>query len=356
MTQPQYYLDPATGQYVLGGAPQPPAPPAPPQPVYVPQYAQAPAAYPQQQWSAQPQYGMPQQYPGMPPAGPPAPPLAQGTLADFYGQPSSGGGKALSWKDKPIGTTYVILVTREITSADIQQQTEINSNRPAFFRDGRPKFVMKVPARMAPSPEYPDGTCQWFVQGASRDELTRAMQEAGVPLGEDGNPRTPEAGSVIEIKLTGKRPVANMSPANVMAVRYWRPSDPFAGQFAAALGTPQQVAQPAVQQFQPAQPYPVAQPAPAQFPPAAFVPPSPQPVIPPPPPVPAPPQPQTVAVQPQPTAAPVAQQPPAAGPVPQPPAQQQWPAAPGVPQLSDDQRAQLQAMLAGQMTAAQTAG
>lgn len=371
MTAPQTYFDPASGTtYVaVNGQWQPmPAAAATPTPPaqYLPQqYAQAMPGYPPQVYPGQ---APPTQYPpqtyGMPvgPQQPQAPALIQGSLADFYGQRSSGGGKSISFKDKPIGFEYLMLVSRAITTGDVEQQTEINSDRPAFFKDGRPKFVLKVPVKIAPSPEYPDGIARWFVQGASRDELTRAMTEAGVPLDTEGRPQPPEAGAVIHIQLTGLRPVPNMSPAKVIAVRYWRPSDPYAAQVAQFLSSAPVQAPAAVQQMQQA---PAPQYAPAsvqqyaaqpQYAPQPQAAPAPQP---PPPPAPAQAAPAASAPQqapaPQPPApaqaapAPVQQQP--TGPVPQSPAQQ-WPAAPGVPQLDPAGQATLQAILAGQVPAA----
>lgn len=376
MTAPQTYFDPATGQtYVAVNGqwqPMPAAAPAPPTfppaqqyaPMAAPQYAQALPGYPPQVYPGQPQvYGMPAGAPQQAPA----PVLAKGSLADFYGQPSSGGGKSVSFKDKPIGTEYLMLVTRAITAGDIEQQTEISSDRPAFFRDGRPKFVLKVPVKIAPSPDYPDGTARWFVQGASRDELTRAMTEAGVPLDTEGRPQPPEAGAVIHIQLTGMRPVPNMSPAKVIAVRYWRPSDPYAQQVAQFLGSAPVQAPAAVQQLQQA-PAPVQQyAAPPQYAPQMAAQPqyvsslaqyAPAPAAapqPPPPPAPAQAAPTTPAPQQAPAPAqaapaPVQQLP--TGPVPAQPPAQQWTAAPGVPQLDAAGQETLRLLLAGQVPAA----
>jgi hypothetical protein len=206
--QPQYPQYPAPEQPPAQYPPQygqPPAPPAqyPPQPPaqYPPQYGQPPA----------PQYP-PQSY--APP--PPAAPMAAGSLDQFYSQPSTGGGKALSFET--VGTRYVGIVVRPIGDSDIQQQTD-TQGRPATFRDGRPKFVMRVPLQMQPSAAYPDGLAQWFVKGNDRDELVRAMAEAGAPEG------PPEAGSLIDITFTGTRPSGpGMNPTKIKQVRYQRPS------------------------------------------------------------------------------------------------------------------------------------
>ncbi|MGH3717013.1 MAG: hypothetical protein ACRDT4_26670 [Micromonosporaceae bacterium] len=217
----------------------PPMPQAPPPAQYQP-YPQAPAP---QQYAPQPQYA---------PA-PPAP--APGTLDGFYSQPSTGGGASL--KFEAAGQSYVGIVTRPITNGDVEQQTEQATGRPAFFRDGRPKLVMKVPLQMEPSPAYPDGLAQWYVKGQARDELARAMAEAGAPEG------PPEQGAVIQVTLTGTRPSgAGMNPAKLYRVVYRRPDG------AAPV----------------AQPVAAPQPAPTPVPPAAPVPPqaapAPQPAAP----------------------------------------------------------------------------
>jgi hypothetical protein len=208
---------------------------APAQPGYPPQQYAAPQGYapapgyvaPPQQFAA-PQYGQPQQ---------PAPQLAAGSLDAFYSQPSVGGGAALNF---PVGTTHVGIVSRPITNADIQQQTNRGTGLPATFKDGRPKFVMKVPLVVTPSQNHPDGIAQWYCAGAARDELIRAMAEAGAPEG------PPEAGAALEITCTGERPVQGMNPAKTYRVRYTRPQG--AAQASVAQASPQQVSAPPVQQ------------------------------------------------------------------------------------------------------------
>ncbi|MCW2496324.1 hypothetical protein [Jatrophihabitans sp.] len=249
--------------YVPQGYPPPTPPPTPPTPQYpaAPSYPGAPGQLPQQyaqpQYPAQPAYG--QQFPpaqGYPPAqfAPAQPPLAQGSIDDFYSQPSAGGGKSLSFHQKPYGTQYVGIVTRPISQGDIQQQTD-TMGRPQTFKDGRPKFVMKVPLQMQPSPEHPDGLGTWFVKGQARDELSRAMAEAGAPAG------PPEAGAIISITYTGERQTgAGMNPAKQVAVVYQRPNG------AMALPVAPQTAQPPVPQ------QPVAPQGPAQQPQVQYAP------------------------------------------------------------------------------------
>ena len=262
--------------------PQPPAQPYPPQqpaqqPVYYPpQYPQAPGGYPAQ-------YGAPAP---VPPA-----PLPTGGLDEYYAQPSGGSGPAYKFLDSnrqpQIGKEYVGLVARQPGNGDIRAQTDPRG-MPQFFKDGRPKFVMVCPMLTMPSTEFPDGNAGWWVKGQARDELARAMAEAGAPVG------PPEAGALIAVRLTGSRPVPGMNPALIFLVRYWLPSSAEAAQFAAALnqaapytppapippgpsaGWQQGYAAPAPQQPQYAPPpgSPYAAPAPQQYapPPAAAAP------------------------------------------------------------------------------------
>jgi len=232
---------------------------------------QYPAQYPQQFPAAPQPYAQPQQFaPGYPPATPAAPavPLAQGSIDDFYNQPSTGGGKSLSFQGKPAGTQYIGIVTRPITSGDISQQTDIQG-KPQFFRDGRPKFVMKVPLQLQPSPEFPDGLAQWYVKGQARDELVRAMAEAGAPAG------PPEAGAILAITLTGTRPSGpGLNPANVFHVVYTRPQT---GETSSPAPQAPPEAQPTQQPTTPpVMPYAagLAQPQPAAAAPAQPVPPA----------------------------------------------------------------------------------
>ena len=248
---------------------------------YPPQYPQAPQqgqqpyppqqAYPPAPAPGYPPQGYPQhqhQYPAQAPAQAPTQPLAQGNLDDYYAQPSASTGPSISWTNadrsqKPVGTSYAGIVARDVTHADVQQQTDFNTKAPLTYRDGRPKFAMKVPLKVQPSPEFPDGEATWWVKGQARDELVRAMAEAGAY-------GPPQGGAGIVITLVGRRNSgAGLNPANVVQVRYQPP----------AGAVPQApVQQPVQYQEQPAQHQEQAPQAPVQhqvqapqqgFPPAA---------------------------------------------------------------------------------------
>jgi len=180
-----------------------------------PQYPQyPPQQYPQYPPQQYPQYP-PQQYPVQYPQQAPMPPTVAGTLDAFFDQPSTGN-KSWVFHNKPIGTTYTGIVARTVTKADVRQQTD-QQGRGQTFRDGRPKFVMVVPVLVQPSQEFPEGQASWWVKGQARDELVRAMAEAGAPEG------PPEAGAAVSVTLIGQRPIPGMNPAYQYRVIYRRP-------------------------------------------------------------------------------------------------------------------------------------
>ena len=245
MTQPQYGYPPQqASQY----------PPAQGYPAPAPAYSQpAPQGY-----APQPQYGYPPApapgygYPPQAaPQQPPAQPLAQGSLDDFYNQPSSGGGVNLKFTDANnlpmIGKRYVFRVARPIGKGDVQQQTD-KQNNPLTWRDGSPKFVMIVPGQLVePDPAYADGVVKWYCKGMARDELSRAMAEAGAPEG------APEHNAVIAVTLQGVKPSGpGMNASHQFAIQYWRPQGAApVGQGVVPQPEPQQVAAPTAN-YQPA--------------------------------------------------------------------------------------------------------
>lgn len=185
--QPQY-LPPQT--FAPMQAPQQPQYAPPPPPGYAPngQFgAQAPQA-PQFQGYA-------------PPAAPPAQPLVQGDIGDFYGQPTGGGGAG--WKFDVVGRSHAGVVARTITKADIVQITTPpqQGNIPQFFRDGRPKLQMAVPVIGM------DGLpARFFVKGKDRDKLAAALEAAG----EDPN-QPPPKGTLIKVTFTHEEAVPGVA-------------------------------------------------------------------------------------------------------------------------------------------------
>jgi hypothetical protein len=203
--------------------PQQGYPPQPPQQQPQPGYFQGqPQQYPPQQQGYYPPqqqgYYPPQQQQngyGAPP--PPQPQSARGSIDDFYGQPAASG-KSISFDQKPPGTTYSGFVARTITAADIQHQTDVRKTL-LFHPDGRPKYVMIVPLQVQPSNEFPEGRAAWYVKGADRTELERAMEASGV---KPGTP--PEAGALITITYVGDRPIPGLNAQKVKSITYQRPA------------------------------------------------------------------------------------------------------------------------------------
>jgi hypothetical protein len=235
---------------------QPQYPAQYPQQPPMPQYPQQPPAYPAPQgYPQQPAPAYPQGYaqPQYAPPAPPAQPLPTGTLDTFYQQPSASGGPSYKFMDAnrqpQIGKSYEGFVARPVTDGDVRAQTDQSGNVQTY-RDGRPKFVMVVPMQVQPSQEFPEGQAGWWVKGQARDELARAMAEAGAPAG------APEAGAFIRVTLVSVRPIPGRNPAYQYRVDYARPGN--------AAPVPQPVQQPVaapVMQQAPA-PQPMQQPVP----------------------------------------------------------------------------------------------
>jgi len=241
MTYPQQYQP---QQQVPGGFvpqeqfPQQPQQYGPPQgygqpaPQYYPQQPAAPQYAPQGYGQPAPQYG--------PPAAPPQP-LARGSLADFYSQPTVGGGKALKFNQ--VGEYVDAVFPRDVTDADVQQQTEMGSNKPKFFKDGSPMYQLILPLLLS------DGNqTTHYVKGANRERLLEAMAAAGVPANTH-----PKKGDRIRITLAGMTPTGFGSPRKDMSYQYVR-----AEQAGGGMNT--------AQQFAPQQQAPAAPQAPVQQP------------------------------------------------------------------------------------------
>ena len=181
---------------------------------------------PAQQWGAPPQQA------------PELPDPVQGSLADFFSQPSTGGGAALKFPQN--GSAHFGIVNRQITDADTEQQTGIgaNANVGQTFKDGRPKLVLKVPLNVAPSQDHTDGKARLYANPGVRDQLVAAVAASGAPI--ITHPSgvqyyLPEPGSGIYIQKTGTRPTGpGMNAANVFTVQYFRPEQ--ARQLAAQYG------------------------------------------------------------------------------------------------------------------------
>jgi len=211
-----------------------------------PGYAQPPAqgyAQPAQGYGAPPNQGYGPGY-GVP-QGPPPP---RGTVTGFFSQPAASGASLAKFFQNP-GQQIAGIVARPITDADIRVQTNMQSGQVQTWRDGNAKFHMVVPLLVQQSQLFPEGKAAWYVKGQAKEELARAMAEAGVPLGEDGLPQPPEMGAWIQITFTGLRQIPGMNAAKQFAVVYRRPDARANGQHPAQGQALQQATAPEMSQL-----------------------------------------------------------------------------------------------------------
>lgn len=232
MTQQPYY-----------GTPQDPYNPQPAQQYPPAGYQQVPNGYAPapNPYQPAPQYGPPPgQYPGQQnpqhqvPQGPPAPVGAKGTVGEFFKQPTPGGGKGVSWKNKPDGYTYVGVVNRTPGDGDLFQDSDPQTKQLKTWRDGSPRMVMPVPLDLVPmdawqAQEYADGEARVFLRGEMLTEFTRAMSEVGLPEG-----TVPQKGALVFATITGRKPGRGTMPANQYRVVYlpagtWEQDPQYAG-------------------------------------------------------------------------------------------------------------------------------
>jgi hypothetical protein len=226
------------------GQPAPQVPYGQPAPQYAPNY---PTTVQGQSYGPPPGYA-PVAWGALQPAMPPAPPLAQGSLDEYYNAPTTGEGASLfkgsaQGQGAAVGTAFIVQIARAIRDSDVQQQTELNSTRPAIRRDGNPKWVLRIPVKnvqlvgpngqpSGPSPLHPEGTAVWYVQGATRDELTRANTEAGAP-------QLPESDAWYWVAITGTKPTSFGTASKVYSVKLLQRGTPGQPQNSPAAEQPQ---------------------------------------------------------------------------------------------------------------------
>ena len=154
-----------------------------------------------------PPQAQPQQGYSNPAAVTPAPQLANGSLEDFYNQPTSGGAPSITSKffnKRPQGSWLQLTVLKDASNSDVRQQ-QTPQGIPQTFKDGRPKFVLVVKVAVTGSSdgthvaEFPDGEGSLWVKGVMADELRRAMTAAGDPSG------YPKGGAQIVMQSAGEK-------------------------------------------------------------------------------------------------------------------------------------------------------
>jgi hypothetical protein len=191
---------------------------------------------------AQPGYGPAQNYPqqqgyGAPqgqgygpgygaPPGPPPPP--RGTLGAFFNQPTASGASLGKFFTNP-GQKIEGIVARPLTHADVRPQTNMQTGQIQVYKDGSVKYHLIVPLLVQQSQLFPEGRAAWYVKGQAKEELARAMSEAGVPPDEEGN-LVPEAGAWVRITFTSYRQVPGMNAAKQYEIIYRRPQGAASGQ------------------------------------------------------------------------------------------------------------------------------
>jgi hypothetical protein len=220
--QQQGYGQPQGQGYQQGGQGYGPAQPG---------YGPGPG-YGQQQGYQQQGYQQPQgQGYGQPQGQAPQP---KGTLGAFFSQPAASGASLGKFFTNP-GQSIEGIVARAVTHADVRPQTNMQTGQIQQYKDGSLKWHMIVPLLVQQSQLFPEGKAAWYVKGQAKDELARAMAEAGVPPDEDGN-LVPEAGAWVRITFTGYRQVPGMNAAKQYEVIYRRPEGVASGQHPASQG------------------------------------------------------------------------------------------------------------------------
>lgn len=192
------------------------------------------------------------------------------TLDSFF---SGGGGKSVSWKDKPIGTSVTGIIK---TVNPPQQQTDPVDGKPVFKKDGiTPKMSVRIDLATSerdPSDPDDDGSRSLFVAGWMQGAIGDALRAAGVQ-------GPPQPGGTLTVRLIAREPNQNnpkLNPTNKFDAHYVPGAAVATGEFfngnGAAGGALPPLGTPAVAQAGQAA-YPAA--SPIQAPLAPLAPPAP---------------------------------------------------------------------------------
>lgn len=188
--------------------PQPPYPQQPGYPVQPPGYPPQ-GAYPPA-YAPQPSYPVPG-YPAQP-AAPQAPVLARGTLEDYLNQPTAGGGAAVTkfFGTRPQGSWLQLQITRDLTNADVRQQTDAN-NVPQTYKDGKPKFVLVLQVTVLQSSDgshpavFPEGQASIWLKGVTSDAFKASLAAAGIANPDAALSNGNLGGAVIVMQSAGEK-------------------------------------------------------------------------------------------------------------------------------------------------------
>lgn len=148
--------------------------------------------------------------------------MTQPSLDTFF----SGGGKAFSWKDKPIGTSISGTV-RAVHQP--QQVTDPADGKLQFNKRGEPKMQVRIDlATNERDPEDPedDGNRSLYTGGWLAGAIGQAIQRAG-------KQGPPEVGAHLTATLSERAPNDNpaLNPVNKFTALYVPPDAVTAGQF-----------------------------------------------------------------------------------------------------------------------------
>jgi hypothetical protein len=159
---------------------------------------------------------------------PPAPPkqaAVAGSLAAMFEQPNAGAGPSINPTSKsPVGTTVVMTVARDVSDADVRQNTSPEGTL-LWRNDGSPQFLMVVPVIDAATGEEKG----LYVSGPLWTKLNDAMHTAGYPANS-----APRGGDTIAVKKTGEFQNRNRTMSNRWEVLYQiaegNKANPYTGQ------------------------------------------------------------------------------------------------------------------------------
>lgn len=153
------------------------------------------------------------------------------SLESFF---AGGGGKSVSWKDKPIGTTVSGTVTAVHPP---QQQTDPVTQEKQFKKNGEPKVSVRVDLATSerdPADPEDDGSRGLYVQGWMQGAIGDAIRKA------TGAPGAPQIGAQITVTLSEREPNTNpvLNPINKFTATYVPPAAAATQQFFGADTAP----------------------------------------------------------------------------------------------------------------------
>lgn len=137
--------------------------------------------------------------------------MTEPTIGSFFG---GGGGRSVSWKDKPIGTTVTGVIKLVHPP---QQQTDPVTGEPQFKKNKQPKLAVRIDldtAERDPSDPDDDGSRGLYVQGWMQGAVGDALKKVGKTV--------PEPGATLSVTLSDRTPNENamLSPINKFTATY----------------------------------------------------------------------------------------------------------------------------------------